>query len=62
MNPIKEALDAVIEGRPVDWPRIALLQELATVVEGRQYLDDAIAREKEADAQLEQFLSGLVAD
>ena len=60
MNPIKDALNVVLEGRAVDWPRVALIQELATVVEGRQYLADAIAREKEADAQLEQFLAKLI--
>ena len=59
MSLFEDAMDAVRDGRPVDWRRLALLQDMSTVLDGARYATEAINRDKEADAQLERILAGL---
>ena len=55
---ISEAIAAMDRGEQVDWRKLANLQALDLAVLGRQFVDDAVARESAAIDELEKMIKG----
>lgn len=49
---LDDVIEAVTDGRPVDYIRVAKLQALAVAKAGEQFVRDELRRQEEADGQL----------
>lgn len=55
---VEDLIGAVERDEPIDWRRLDALITLEGVLLGETMLDEAIEREKQADARLERFIVG----
>ncbi len=60
MDAFRKAVAAFANGEPVDWRRVAEQRDLDTVIAGKDAIDQHFALQKEADAQLEDILAGIL--
>ena len=49
---LQSLYDSVEQGKPVDWKRLALLEDIETVQLGRIFTQEAIDRNRAADEKL----------
>lgn len=53
---LQSLYESVERGRPVNWNRLALLEDIETVQLGRIFTQEAIDRQRQADESLAQLL------
>lgn len=55
---IGELTEAIEQGEEVDYGRLLRLQALDVARAGEQFVEEALARTEEADAELERIIAG----
>lgn len=58
-NRLLDAVRAMEQGQPVDWGRLASLQQLDLASLGRQALESAVREQEQADDECRQLLERL---
>lgn len=55
---LRDARSKIEAGEPVDWQQVVLLQDLDIAILDREYVEDSIKQQEEADDDLERFVLG----
>ncbi|MBX3450596.1 MAG: hypothetical protein KF777_13595 [Planctomycetaceae bacterium] len=58
-NRLLEAVQAIEAGQPVDWDRLAKLQTLDLVIVGRQFIEQAVIEQEQADERIRELLEDI---
>lgn len=61
-NRLLDAVRAMEQGQPVDWGRLASLQQLDLASLGRQALESAVREQEQADDECRQLLERISGD
>lgn len=61
-NRLLDAVKLMEQGQPVDWGRLASLQQLDLAILGRQALESAVREQEQADDECRQLLERISGD